>query len=181
MPVEAVSAFVFGKLPAHGDFIARGMDAATQGAWDAWLTQELIAARARHGDAFDARYGAAPVWHFAFDEGAAAVAGGLALSVDAAGRRFPVLAGRAATPAAGVVAAACEECLYDAIAGGWTVDRLFERVSTLDPAPDGDVLEDDAGGEAWWTHGNDGFGAGYLPGARPDGLIARMLEAGVAP
>ena len=37
----AASPFLFGKLPAHGDFVSRGMEAAAQQVWDGWASGEI--------------------------------------------------------------------------------------------------------------------------------------------
>ena len=43
---------LFGKLPAHGDFVARGIDAAGRAELDDWLSASLADARAALGEAF---------------------------------------------------------------------------------------------------------------------------------
>jgi len=77
---------IFGKLPAHGDFVARGIGAAEREALDAWLSGEMLAARAALGGDFEERYDRAPPWRFAGPDGA----GVLVASVDGVGRRFPL-------------------------------------------------------------------------------------------
>lgn len=147
-----MSAWVFGKLPAHGDFVARGIAAADRAAFDDWLSASLLAARDTHGDAFADRFDMAQPWRA---EGAG-VAGAIAASQDAAGRRYPVLllADRAARAPAD-----CEELLRSAIIGGWDVDRLAASA----PSPRGHV--------ARW-YGADGRS---LSGERPATLLGEML------
>ena len=145
-----MTAWVFGKLPAHGDFVARGMDAATRTALDDWLAAAMEAARARYPD-FEDRFDAAQPWRAEGD----GVAGAIAASQDAVGRRFPVLL---LTDGGQHGPAACEELLYAAITEGWDADRLAEAGD----APRGTM--------ARW------FGAdGALDGACPVELIAGML------
>ena len=146
-----VMALLFGKLPAHGDFVTRGVAAAERSMLDAWLSASLAAAREALGDAFDARYDQAQPWRA---EGAG-VSGAIALSQDAAGRRFPLLllagAGRAA---------ACEDLLYRAIAERWDVDAVTAAAESV---PEGAVTH-------WF-----GPGGGERSGAMPPDLIAGML------
>ncbi len=151
---------MFGKLPAHGDFVTRGLDPLAAAAWDQWLAAEMELARAAHGPAFDDRYEAAPVWRFAHD----AQAGALALSVDSVGRRFPLVV------AGGGDSAACEDLLYDALGDAWTVDQLHAAAAALP----GDAAE--PGPAQWWTPGNAAFPERALSGERPFGLIRTMLE-----
>lgn len=86
---------LFGKLPAHGDFIRRGdLPASFCVPWDAWLQEGIAAARAAVGEArWESVWDAAPAWRFALPPGACgpeASAGVLLPSRDAVGRRFPL-------------------------------------------------------------------------------------------
>lgn len=114
-----MTAWVFGKLPAHGDFVVRGMDAATRGMLDGWLAAAIEAARMRYPDDFAERFDAAQPWRAEGD----GVAGAIAASQDAVGRRFPLLL---LTDGARHDPAACEELLYAAITEGWDADQLAE-------------------------------------------------------
>ncbi|KQM27594.1 hypothetical protein ASE58_04275 [Sphingomonas sp. Leaf9] len=147
-----MTAWVFGKLPAHGDFVARGMDAATRGALDDWLADALATARARFPGDFDARFDVAQPWR-ATGEG---VAGAVAASQDAVGRRFPVLL---LADDAQLDPSACEDLLYAAITEGWDVDRLAAAGS----APRGVVAR-------WSSAQGNG-----LDGPHPVELIVEML------
>jgi type VI secretion system protein ImpM len=164
MPDRAVSgaAFVFGKLPAHGDFVARGLSVEAREAWDAWLAQEMADAKAAHGATFAERFVAAPVWRFVGTE----AVGALAPSADSVGRHFPIVAGVAAG-----AAAVCEDRLYDALVEGWTADQLHLALTTTE-GPAGDV-----GKPMWWTLGNERFAEAQMDGERPHGLITTMLTA----
>ena len=166
MPGDAVTARLHGKLPAHGDFVTRGFTRAEAEACDAWLSDALADARAVHGAAFDARYDVAPPWRFA-DEG---VGGALALSQDAAGRRFPVYLERS-TSAPHAAAAAIEELLYRAIAERWTADALATAAEALDLGGE-EAVPDTL---TWWLEGGDAA----LDGTRPTELLTRMLAVEV--
>lgn len=155
---------LFGKLPAHGDFVARGLGADERAALDAWLSAEMLAAREKLGADFEDRYDRAPPWRFAGPDGA----GVLVASVDGVGRRFPfylALAG-AGEDAAGQV----EELVYRAFGESWDADTLSSEVGALDFA---DAAAPDAA--RWWTLGGEGFAPASLDGERPEGLLANML------
>lgn len=173
LPHRAVKTLLFGKMPAHGDFVSRGLAPEKREALDLWLTSEIASAREAFGGAFDDLYGRAPPWRFVVPEGEGWIGGALAPSIDSAGRRFPLLIGRAAeSPEAGfAAAAACEEALYDALQQGWTADQLHEWAPQLDPSPAAPFAP-----PAWWTEGNAEFGPSELAGERPEGLISTMLH-----
>lgn len=163
-----MSAYVFGKLPAHGDFVARGLSPDEQARWDDWLSHEIDDARAQLGTAFSQRFDCAPVWRFVEAQGA----GAMAPSVDSVGRRFPIVAG--VRQAAAAAAALCEERIYDALVEGWTADRLHAALP--DQAAAAPALA-----SAWWTEGNDAFSAARLDGERPRGLMMAMLDGSGTP
>ncbi len=84
---------LFGKVPAHGDFVRRGLPTSFVGPWDSWLQEGMATARARLGDRWAAAWDGAPPWRFALPAGACgpdAVAGVLLPSEDMVGRRFPI-------------------------------------------------------------------------------------------
>lgn len=154
---------LFGKMPAHGDFVARGLESGERGALDAWLSASLAAARAT--PAFDDLYDRAPPWRCRTVAGA----GAIAPSQDRVGRRFPLLL--AVRGGDEDTAAACEALLYDAIAGGWDADALVAA------APEGSA-DTPVEPDRWWTLGGDGFPPASRPGARPDDLVTAMIRAG---
>ncbi|MGD9511661.1 MAG: type VI secretion system-associated protein TagF [Geminicoccaceae bacterium] len=100
----------FGKLPALGDFVARGLDPSFTEAWHGWLERGLAAARADLGESFLPAYMQAPAWRFALTAGLAGelpVTGIMVPSVDAVGRWFPLTLAAAGGRA--------EEPWYDAL------------------------------------------------------------------
>ncbi len=144
-------AAVFGKLPSHGDFVARGMEPAAREAWDGWISEGLARARERLGDGFEAAHDTAPPWRFVDGPGPLGDswrAGALAASIDRAQRRFVIVAmadGLEAEDAAargGELAEGMEQAIYDAFAGGWDVDRLASEsediTSSAHPRESGD-------------------------------------------
>lgn len=164
-----VTAWLFGKLPTHGDFIARGLAPALRDRIDGWLSDEMARARRDHGEAFEDRYDAAPPWRFVDGtEG-----GVICASIDSAGRRFPILAGLIAAGEAQSASAAAvsEAAIFRAFAESHNADGLAALLREAE-------LED---GEpplqaGWWVDGGDDV----LPGRWPDGLISRMLSVGLS-
>ncbi len=167
MPGDAVTARLYGKLPAHGDFVWRGFTRDEAEACDAWLSASLADTRAMYGAVFNARFDHAPPWRFVRDW----TGGALAPSQDAAGRRFPVLL-LLDTPAPRSASAALEELLYQAIAERWTADALVVGAGALDLAH-----EPEAGSDAGWSVEGETM---TLDGAYPPDLLTRMLAVEVA-
>jgi type VI secretion system protein ImpM len=87
-PVTVPLAY-FGKLPSRGDFVRSQSQAGLIQTLDRWLSQgiELMATDTRWKEVYDRQ----PSAHFAFlaVKSARAIAGHLAASTDASGRRFP--------------------------------------------------------------------------------------------
>lgn len=84
---------LFGKVPAHGDFVRRGLPTSFVGPWDAWLQDGMATARDRLGTRWADAWDGAPPWRFALPAGACgpdAVAGVMLPSQDMVGRRFPI-------------------------------------------------------------------------------------------
>lgn len=164
--------WLFGKLPALGDFVSRGLDMDARDRLDAWLSAEMEGARARWGEAFDARYDAAPAWTFVDRDAAGNWSGGaLCASMDRAGRRFPLLACAPATDAAqgAATGAAWIEAMARGFGAGWDADMLID--ARLSPAP----LPWTPTEPEWALVSEDGPVV-CLPGAFPAGVLDKMLE-----
>lgn len=89
---EASAPGFFGKLPAFGDFVARGLPEAFVEPWDAWLQGALTGSRDRLRETWLNTYLASPFWRFALAPGVCgreAWLGVLMPSVDRVGRYFP--------------------------------------------------------------------------------------------
>lgn len=83
---------LFGKLPAHGDFIYRDLPSNFINAWDAWLQGFVGSSREQIGEQWLDVYLTSPIWRFAFSAGVIdqyAWAGIMLPSVDRVGRYFP--------------------------------------------------------------------------------------------
>jgi type VI secretion system protein ImpM len=126
---------LFGKLPAHGDFVRRGWTDATVDAIDRWLTDAVALAReGRDEDAFADWMRAGPLWRGYVPAGALgpdALHLAVAPSVDRAGRLFPLAAGMAGEGAwahATSQGAALDGAVYAAIAGGADADATVAAI-----------------------------------------------------
>ena len=166
--------FLLGKLPAHGDFVCRGLEADARQPLDAWLCEGLAAAQAELGDRFEAAFDAAPPWRFRWQDGGVWAAGAMAPSADSVGRRFPILVGRRGVAAkdADAAAQACETALFAAICDGWSADRTVEAVAASPATGDGADPE-----EEWWVDGGEEAGIAPLPGRLPPRLLSVVLAA----
>ena len=189
MPVRAP--FLFGKLPAHGDFVSRGLDGARQQAWDIAASRLLDTAQSRLGPDFAEAHGQAPPWRFVCGPGPLGQdwrAGVIAPSVDSAGRRFVLALGwdglalDEAHRLASVAGPAMEALAYDAIGQALTADEVVERLHAPVTPPEGDAamapLADDG---AWWTLDMGGAVALARQGAEPpsDLLILSWSDTAV--
>ena len=169
-------AWLFGKLPAHGDFIGRGLSPDLREQLDLWLSADLARARARFAD-FDERYRLAPPWAFVDrDPGGAWSGGALCLSVDAVGRRFPILVAIPASDPghADAVAGAAMDFVFEALGRGWDAVQLHEALSAVrgSEAPASPSANDRS---VWYIAAEDGTRV-EADGRYPDGLIERMME-----
>ncbi len=93
MPDPRPLSGLYGKVPAHGDFVRRGLPTSFVGPWDAWLAAGIASARERLGPYWEAAWDSAPAWRFALPAGVCgpdAVAGVMLPSQDQVGRRFPI-------------------------------------------------------------------------------------------
>ncbi|MBW6400952.1 type VI secretion system-associated protein TagF [Roseomonas sp. HJA6] len=135
---------LYGKVPAHGDFVRRRLPTSFVGPWDAWLQQGMAEARERLGDRWTAVWDDAPPWRFALPAGACgpdAVAGVMLSSEDMVGRRFPItlaaiLPPDGALPAPGWFAA-LEAAAIAGRAGRLDADGLAAAI----PAPDAELSD----------------------------------------
>ncbi len=180
------SSFLFGKLPAHGDFVMRGLGEAAQQAWDDWATKELDTARAGLGDRFDAAHDISEPIRFVCGPGALGEgwqAGAVAPSIDASGRRFLILMGVGGLQEAegitlGVaVAERCEGAIRRALVDTLEADAALEAIGEAGPcggeAAAAALVEArmEAGG-VWWRRGDANIATGVEP---PPGFLEQGL------
>lgn len=115
---------LFGKLPGHGDFVARGMNDAERCWWDEQLSLAVARAMQLHGNQFAALYDRATTWCFHIRHGETMLTGAIATSVDRVGRRFPlILAGTD-----NISAAACAATLQAARYSDWNADEVLSAL-----------------------------------------------------
>lgn len=166
-------AAIFGKLPAHGDFVARGLAPAERDSLDDWLSASMASARTALGDAFDGAFDVALPWRFVQADGAGWLAGAVAPSVDGVGRRFPILARMPVDTLerGGDGAARCEAAIYEAFEQGRDADGLLASLAE----PPGEWHDEWPGAAGWWTIGGSPSAPLSAQGDRPPGLIEAML------
>lgn len=174
--VSAPVAGLFGKLPAHGDFVRRGWADETVEALDRWLSGAIGAARAQRDDeGFEAWMRAAPLWRGYVPPGALgphALHLGVAPSVDRAGRLFPVAVGVAgdadlAWGHANVAGEAIDTAIYEALAGQADADATVEAVAaSIVPSLAGEAPAT----SAWW------LAADGAPEVESETVDAALLE-----
>jgi type VI secretion system protein ImpM len=83
---------VYGKLPAHGDFIQRSLPPAFVREWDLWCQSFIAGTKEQIGADWLEVYLTSPIWRFALSSGVVDEgrwAGVLLPSVDQVGRYFP--------------------------------------------------------------------------------------------
>lgn len=83
---------LYGKLPAHGDFIQRNLASSFIGPWDEWLQHFIAGTKEQLGEDWLDMYLTSPIWRFALSDGVVDAdrwAGILMPSVDQVGRYFP--------------------------------------------------------------------------------------------
>ena len=83
---------VYGKLPAHGDFIHRDLPSAFINKWDEWLQSYIANSQQDLGEHWLDIYLTSPIWRFATTDGIFdrnSWAGIIVPSVDRVGRYFP--------------------------------------------------------------------------------------------
>lgn len=139
---------LYGKLPAHGDFVERGWCPATIAALDHWITEGIaaVAAGLDH-DALAAQMTAAPLWYAYAPPGWAgpnALHFVLSPSIDRAGRYFLLLCGVEGNVDAvwalashqSSFAEAAAATVYDALGGGLDADAIIAKLEADVRVPD---------------------------------------------
>ena len=83
---------VFGKLPAHGDFIQRNLSAGFINVWDEWLQHFISGTKEQLAENWLDVYLTSPLWRFVFSSGVIdenVWTGVMIPSVDRVGRYYP--------------------------------------------------------------------------------------------
>ena len=159
---------LFGKLPAHGDFVRRGLPADMVAAWDGWAAKALAAAQAALGEAgFAAAWDAMPCWALALPAGAcgtAPLSGVMAGGRDGVGRRFPLLLAVPGPAPSETWFATLAQRALAALRDGWDADRLAASL----PEPQGSTAL-----QGWWSAQQEW----PLRQLVPPGHFHRLLDA----
>jgi type VI secretion system protein ImpM len=133
----------FGKLPAHGDFIHRGLPTRCVNLWDEWLQGVIGASREQLGDSWLDIYLTSPIWRFALSPGVVdeSLWAGICLpSVDRVGRYFPFsILSRAPAKLPATVALtdndpwyeSMEQIALQALDGHLLIDEMAEQIARL--------------------------------------------------
>jgi len=134
MTTQRDAAGFFGKVPSHGDFVARRLPAAFTEPWDAWLQAGMADSRAQLGDAWLPTYLNSPIWRFALGAGVCgpqAWSGVMMPSVDRVGRYFPftIAAGCDLPPAAWY--ATLEDLALSALDAGFSLQDCDAALQAL--------------------------------------------------
>ena len=90
MQLETIG--LFGKLPAHGDFVQRNLSAGFINIWDDWLQHFIAGTKEQLGENWLDVYLTSPLWRFVFSAGVIDEniwAGIMIPSVDRVGRYYP--------------------------------------------------------------------------------------------
>lgn len=93
MQLNTSQAGIFGKVPAHGDFIVRGFPNSFVTPWDEWLQRCVHGSQEIIGENWLNLFLNSPIWRFALTSGCvdnSTWAGILIPSVDSVGRYFPL-------------------------------------------------------------------------------------------
>jgi type VI secretion system protein ImpM len=137
---------LFGKLPAHGDFIHRNLPTKLINEWDAWLQTFIGSTQERLGDSWLEIYLTSPIWRFCLSPGTLdgnAWAGIWLPSVDRVGRYFPFSVLRRLPERTSLASflsqqgewfTAVEALALKALDGQLPVDRLLEELAQIKPS-----------------------------------------------
>jgi type VI secretion system protein ImpM len=145
----------FGKLPARGDFVRRGLPQEFVDVWDAWLAAGIAESRGQLAAEWLPCFIEAPVWRFALAPGIAGggIAGLFLPSIDRAGRYFPLTLAAPAAQAPFLLAepdwfAALATAGIAALAEDVAFEAFEAAVAALPPPPPAAMPVPFAGGMA---------------------------------
>jgi type VI secretion system protein ImpM len=181
----AVTAGLFGKLPAKRDFVAVNVPAAVLRPLETWLQTGIAASRQSMGAAWQAAFLQAPLWRFWLGQRICglAVMGAMMPSMDGVGRYFPLVLlamappGRSfPTPIAAMQdgpLAAAEDFLLATLEGDTPYEALLERMQAL-PLP----VDEPASDPARWMEASGRLVASVAADA--EGLAAALATVRTA-
>jgi len=114
---------LYGKIPAHGDFVSRGLKRGQISEIDSWLKLWFERAKTDWGDLFEHNYRVSQPWLFSGEQ----ITAILIPSFDRVERLFPLFA----CVGVGARAQRLYDVVFTAIAEQKSVDILFEDLKTL--------------------------------------------------
>ena len=168
---------LFGKLPAHADFVHRLLPRSFIAPWDAWLSDGILAAQPTLVERYAAAWETAPAWRFRLAPGVCgpdAALGVMLTSADQVGRRFPLtlvaLQPMAVPPPAEEWFVALESAARAGRDGALDADQLVAALPAL-PDEDDDATLD--GRSLFWSAAGT-----QLTAMPPASLFHLMLGAG---
>lgn len=141
---EQIEFGVFGKLPAHGDFVQRNVSPIFIAGWDEWMQHYIAGSREQIGEDWLNIYLTSPIWRFAFSSGVVDEhnwAGIMMPSVDRVGRYYPfsvvVRLPSGSNPTEFINNqsnwfAEVEDITLDALGDELTVDEVTERLAEVE-------------------------------------------------
>ncbi len=136
---------LYGKLPAHGDFIFRDLPTQFINVWDEWLQGYVGSSREQLGENWLNVYLTSPIWRFALSEGVVdgnCWAGIMLPSVDRVGRYFPFSIVTQLPAQSSPVEFLCgrpnwfqamEDAALSALDGQLNIDDLIEELNDSNP------------------------------------------------
>lgn len=150
----------FGKLPARGDFVTRGLPNRFLDAWEVWVARAIAASRELLDQDWDTAWMVAPIWRFCLPAGACGpdpAVGLMMPSVDRVGRCYPLMIATVFAGAQGVPDSAeaipfldaAEDAARAALADDLEPEMLAERIAAA-PLAGLPILN---GSATWWTDG----------------------------
>ncbi len=135
---------LFGKLPAHGDFVQRNLPGNFVEIWDDWLQHYIAASQEQLGEQWLDVYLTSPIWRFMFSSGvidADSWAGIMLPSVDKIGRYFPFsiitrlpsnISSLEFLLSQNIWFSHVEELALKALGGDLTVDELINEIEQIE-------------------------------------------------
>ncbi|MBV1881108.1 MAG: type VI secretion system-associated protein TagF [Pseudomonadales bacterium] len=93
VPIETGPVGIYGKIPAHGDFVSRRLNNDFIRYWDEWLQRGIATSQEQLGERWLNHYLVSPIWRFVLSPGVvddSGWTGVLIPSVDSVGRYFPL-------------------------------------------------------------------------------------------
>lgn len=136
---------LYGKLPAHGDFLTRNLGGDFVQSWDHWLQRAMASSQERLGNGWLDTYLTSPIWRFVLSTGVVdqqVWAGVLMPSVDRVGRYFPLTLAQAYpslhSPCEALVVGepwfvALESLALDALEQDTDIGSLMQQVDRVTP------------------------------------------------